>query len=520
MADMLVIPVLGGEPFMEKPPLYYWTAAGFMRLLARWMGEPDAARMASGFFMLITCWAVAAATRVWWGAVAARYAPLLVLACLGALTQTHMMMPDVPLLTGFALSAWGFARVLAQPNLGGLLIGLGTGVAFLSKGIIGPAVIALTCLLLPACFAQWRSTAYVRGLAIAVVVAAPLLTIWPTRLYDQSPEQFKIWFWENNFGRFFGFGAVRTGTEHPSGFWTQTLPWFTFPALPLAAHVLWRERRQVMTHPGVQYALIAFAVTLAMLITSQSVRAIYALPLLVPLAILAAPSVFSINARLDWFWAANSVMVFGALAGLLWLVWGIMMISDAPPPWHWLLRVLPADFEPEFDAPIAFAAVVVTIGALLALRHFARLPGRGLTTWFIGLTLVWSLLSTLWMPWLDYGKSYRLVFEDIPWPATTNCIASLGLGESERAMLDYVAGRTTVRLEIQPGADCNLLLFQGYVPIGNQIVDQTKWEKIWEGARPGDDWQRFWLFRARHADGHESKANAPASTAGSWRRGV
>ena len=246
-----LIPIVGGEPFMEKPPLYYWTAGGFMRLLSGWMGEPDAARMASGFFMLVTCWSVAAATRVWWGARAGRYAPLLVLACLGTLTQTHMMMPDVPLLTGFALSAWGYSKILQRPTAGGILLGIGVGVSFLSKGILGPAVIGLTGVALPACFAQWRQGGYLRGLMVALTTALPFLIIWPTLLYVRAPTLFHVWIWDNNFGRFFGFSAVHHGTEHPPGFWWQTLPWFTFPALPLAAFALWRQRHVALCAGGI-----------------------------------------------------------------------------------------------------------------------------------------------------------------------------------------------------------------------------------------------------------------------------
>ena len=494
-----LIPTVGGEPFMEKPPLYYWVAAGCMRLLSGWMDEPDAARMASGLFMLITCWAVAAATRDWWGRGVGRYAPLLVLACLGTLTQTHMMMPDVPLLTGFALSAWGFSRLLQQPMTGGILLGLGTGISFLSKGILGPAVIGLTGVLLPVCFAQWRRMNYFRGLLVAFLTALPFLVIWPGLLFLRAPTLFHVWFWDNNFGRFFGFSEVHTGTEHQPGFWWQTLPWFTFPALPLAALVLWSRRREIVAHAGMQYALIAFAVPMLVLITSESVRAIYALPLLVPLAIMAAPSVLLINARFDRFWAGSSIALFGVMAAVIWSIWGIMMRTDAPPIWRWLLRVLPGDFEPDFEPWTLTVAVLVTVGACIALWQFSKLPGRGLTAWLTGLTLTWALLSSLLMPWLDYGKSYRTVFEEIPWPAGVNCVESIGLGESERAMLHYVAGRVTARLEVLPSAQCNTLLMQGYVPIGNGVVDPDRWEKIWEGARPGDTWQRFWLFRERRS---------------------
>jgi hypothetical protein len=100
------------------------------------------------------------------------------------------------------------------------------------------------------------------------------------------------------------------------------------------------------------------------------------------------------------------------------------------------------------------------------------------------------------MPWLDYAKSYRSVFDAMPVPDGTNCISSLGLGESERAMLDYYAGHVTIRQEVRPAeaARCDTFLIQGYAPIGTENIDLRGWEKIWEGARPGDTWQRFWMF--------------------------
>ncbi|MEB0134725.1 glycosyltransferase family 39 protein [Actimicrobium sp. CCC2.4] len=494
-----LIPTIAGEPFMEKPPLYYWVAGACVYIFGGWMDQPDAARMASGLFMAITAWSIAAATRAWWGSGSGRYAPLLLLGCLGTLTQTHMMMPDVPLLAGFALSAWGFSRVLTTMRAGGLLLGVGVGISFLSKGVIGPAVIGITALMLPVCFAEWRTWPYFRGLIIALATSLPMLLVWPFLLYLRSPAMFMVWFWENNFGRFFGFSVVHMGTEHPKGFWLQTLPWFAFPSLPLALYALWRQRQIALIHPAMQYGLVATLVMMLVLSVSESVRAVYALPLLVPLSILAAPSVSFVPHLLERLWVKSSQWLFALLAGVIWLGWVIMMMTGAPPSWPWLLRVLPADFIPEFDLPTFALALSLTGAAWYAQRLFARHPAKGLTSWLTGLTLTWALLTTLWMPWLDYGKSYQQVFSAIPWPSSTGCVASVGMGESERAMLDYVAHRITIRREILPGATCDVLLMQGYATSGSKEVDPSLWEPIWDGARPGDDWQHFWLFRARQS---------------------
>jgi len=43
-----VVPTLAGEPFIEKPPLFFVTAALFAKALGRWMPLHDAARLAYG----------------------------------------------------------------------------------------------------------------------------------------------------------------------------------------------------------------------------------------------------------------------------------------------------------------------------------------------------------------------------------------------------------------------------------------------------------------------------------------
>ena len=123
------------------------------------------------------------------------------------------------------------------------------------------------------------------------------------------------------------------------------------------------------------------------------------------------------------------------------------------------------------------------------------LPAWGLTAWVAGLALIWSLLMTLWLPWLDHAKSYRDVFVAMPLPSTTDCVASIGLGEGERAMFYYITGRNTLRREIKPDAVCNVLVVQKEQKLGTPDIDLQKWQEIWQGSRPGITNERFWLYR-------------------------
>lgn len=129
-------------------------------------------------------------------------------------------------------------------------------------------------------------------------------------------------------------------------------------------------------------------VIFVVLATSASVRAVYAFPLLVPLAILASPSVFEIRALPDSIFSYGSKILFWAIASVTWIVWLIMMFTHSPPNWAWLRRVLPPDFLPLFDPWTFILAAALTCAALLASVRFASAPGKGLTSWFTGLTLV------------------------------------------------------------------------------------------------------------------------------------
>jgi len=493
-----VVPMVGGEPFMEKPPLYYWVAALFAKCLAGVLPVHDGARVASGFFTLITCIAVSSTGRLWFGKGEGRYAALVLIASLGVLVQTHSMMPDIPLLSGFAVSAWGFAYILSRPLKGGLLLGVGVGIGFMAKGVLAPAVIGVTAVLLPLCFRAWRTREYVRGVLTAFLASTPWLLIWPIALYLRSPELFIEWFWMNNVGRFLGFSVHLLGAEHIPWFWSKTIPWYTFPALPLALYALWLKRRSMLHEPVMQYCVVSFAVLMLVLGISSSGRCVYGLPLMVPLAIAGSTVATALPKWADDVWVSASLLLFGVLSLAIWGGWIIMMTTGAPPAWPFLLRYLPDSFAPTFDADDCVLAGVISAGAIWVLVKLWRAPARGLITWVVGITLIWSLLMTLWLPWLDFSKTYRDVFTSMPLPKQMKCIATIGLGESERAMLRYFTGHFPVRREIHPTADCDVLLIQGYWQSGVDRIDLKGWDPIWQGARPGDTNQKFWLYVAEH----------------------
>jgi len=101
----------------------------------------------------------------------------------------------------------------------------------------------------------------------------------------------------------------------------------------------------------------------------------------------------------------------------------------------------------------------------------------------------------LWLPWIDHGKSYRPVALALRahLPGQPGCIASRGLGEAQRAVLDYHAGIVTQRVGRHTRHDCALLLVQDNARLP-ETSPGASWKKVWEGNRAGDRTEKLRLY--------------------------
>ena len=334
-----------------------------------------------------------------------------------------------------------------------------------------------------------------RMLVFPIVLPLPWLRLGPIARYLRSPELFHVWFWLNNVGRFLGFSVPQLGADNSAWFWPKTLPWFAFPVLPLAIISLWQQRHRFLHSEPLQYGLIAFAVYGLVMQVSASARTAYGLPMLVSLAILATPAVNNLPARLNLFTDYFARILFTPLAIVSWYVWGMMVFTGKPPAWHVLERGLPMDFVmPVHPFGIAIATAA-TLAYLASWRWLPRLRSRAVVSLAMSITLFWILFATLWMPWVDNAKGYRSVYVSMQphLPAQYRCIASQGLGESTRPMLEYYLGILTERRELHPEADCDVLLIDGWAQQQPQNM-AANWQLVWNGARPGDNEERFWLY--------------------------
>lgn len=484
------IPTLGGSPFMEKPPLYFWTAAVFSRLLAGWLPFDQAARFATLLYSLVTLLATWAAARELYGRRLARLAPLALAACLGLVYREHELLTDSGLLAGFALAAWGMALAWRRPVAGGVALGFGTGVGFLCKGLLAPGVLGIAFLLLPWLAPAYRRRGWWLTAGVAFLIALPLLAIWPWEVYRRSPSLFRDWLWVNNFGRF--LHGDNMGGEYDPYYYLKALPLLALPALPLAAHAVWQQRKRWRS-PPIALPLLLAVVLYAVLQLSHAVSDVYVLPLFLPLAWLAALGVSELPAGWARVFNLTAWLLFGVLAALLWWGWTVWLSGAPPSVLASLHRLLPRGVM-RFETPALAVALLYTLAWLL-LPLAAKPPAeRALIRWVGGLSLVWCLAMTLWLPALNSSKSYRRLMEQIAavMPRPHQCVASYGVGDSERALLDYEADVPTQPF-YAPSAlpKCDLLLVQ---TAGRRTPPFSGWVALWHGERPEDGGEHFWLL--------------------------
>jgi len=478
-----VVPAVAGVPFLEKPPLYYLGASAFVAVLSPPLAPHDAARLANVFWMLVVLITLGLAAREVSGERAAWTAPLVLLGCVIVVVPAHKLLTDIGLLAGISAGLYGLSISRRRPGWGGFWTGTGMGIGFLSKGLLAPGVLGILAAALPVLFRPWRTRDYARALAVSLPAALPWLVIWPLALFLRSRDSFIEWFWVQNLSRYLGYAYI--GERHSPLSFIVTLLWLAWPALPLAAWAVWRTRAEWRSHPVWQLPLAAAVLITAVLAFSAAKRPLYTLPLLPPLCIMAAAGAEMVPQRIRSVIHGGSAALFGLLGLVLWAGW-ILQVNGA----GLFTRFLPANtvhYLP-VDGRLLTGALICTLGWILLLAAVRREEALLPFSWTAGIALVWGLVMTLWIPWLEAQGSYRDVFSAVRerLPAQYACVASYGLGESERAMLEYFAGVRPKPLETFPTAPCDLLMI-GTGDGTTAPASEPDWKLLWQGTRPRDE---------------------------------
>jgi len=488
-----VVTMLAGEPYMEKPPLIYLTAALFGVLFSPVLPLHDAARLVTGAFMGLTFLFIALSAKELYGGNKSWMATLMLLGCGGLLMRGHQLISDVALLAGLAMGLYALALSARRPLIAGFWLGTGLGLMFFSTGLVEPLMLLATMVLLPIVSPHWRTRAYLLTVLVALVMLLPWALIWPSALYSRSPELFAQWFWTENVLRLKGLFSFSNEKEY--FYYLNVLPWFAWPALPFAMWTLWTEGWAGLRKPGILLPLVAFAAFFAFLSLIGEGRDVLGLPLLLPLSLLAAACFETLRrgATNAYYWFAIMLFTFFILVG--WFYWMAIDFGVPARLGRHMMKMQP-EFQAHTHPLVILLAFAFTAAWFVLLFNVKRSAERPVIIWAAGLTIVWTLVALLLVNYIDTGKSYRSMVAKLSQaiPDGHRCIYSQSLGESQRAMLHYFASIITVRLEKSgPRPDCDLLITQDNWKDPGQAGGP--WEMIWEGRRPGDKQERYRLYR-------------------------
>jgi 4-amino-4-deoxy-L-arabinose transferase-like glycosyltransferase len=475
-----LVPRIAGDPWLVSPPLYHWVAALCGKLLGWLLPWHDAARLASVLFGAAFLAILSRMAGQLLGASAALAAPLLAIGTLGLLVPLHEAQPAIVAMTGSIIALWGLSTWRQAPLRGGAIFGAGLGIGFLGAGL-DSVVISLAAGLILALHPAWR----IRGSLLAWLAAASLALLlilpWPWLLQQQAPSLFEVW-WNAELASL----GLRGGFSRNH---LELLAWASWPVLPLALWSLWLERRHLLK-PQTVLPLAATLIALLAFIADVP-RPTALMPALVPLTLLAAAGASRLRRgaanAFDWF----GMMTFTLVAALIWLG-GIAMLTGEPARVAKNFSKPAPGFVAEASAIAILLAIAATVCWIAVMLRTPRSPWRAAARWSVGLTTIWVLLMALWLPWIDYGKTYRSASADLreTLGAHPGCIARRGLGLAQRASLDYFNGIRTVGSS--RAKDCRYLIAQA---TPRTEKDLPGWTLVRETSRPGDKSERLRLYR-------------------------
>lgn len=261
--------------------------------------------------------------------------------------------------------------------------------------------------------------------------------------------------------------------------WARLQVWFTWPAWPLVLWTLWRWRRQLLS-PHVALPLWAALVSVVnSAINPDFDRSLLlALPAMAALAAFALPTLGrSVSALIDWF----TLIFFSGCALVIWVIWFAMQTGVPAKPAANVAKLAPG-FVPEFSWLLLLPALFATVawGWLVSWRvgRHRRAIWKSLVLPAAGATLCWLLLMTLWLPLLDYGRSYGPMARRIATlvPPQSPCVLADGLGQAQIAALQFQGGLSLVRSGGGAGDECRLMVVNPETqPTLDQRVHLVEW---------------------------------------------
>jgi len=446
-------------------PFYEQLTAGFVALLSPWLPMLDAARLVNGVLMLGAFLCTGLAARALWGPGYGAPAALALLGCLGLMLRAHALLPEAALLMGYALFFLGLAETRRRPGLATLILILAMIVLAGSRAgldLLGALGVGLGALLSP----EWRRPVTRRALLSGLTVGALIgLGLWFFRYQGGSGATA----WQAL--------APFLAPTRPTDDILNDLSWFAWPVWPLALWALWHEHRRWTRVDSLHPLLAGLAILAIMAHWPGYSRESGLLPLLIPLALLAAFGLASLKRG-----AAQAMYWFGVLTFLFFAFTFWAYFSAIELGWPLQAAAHMAKLTPNYvNGSVAMGAValaaIATLLWLVAIPLFPKAKVRPVLVWATGMVLTWVLMMSLFRPWADAGWGYKPLVEDLARHLPEGACLASDARPDILIMLDYYRpGRHP------EGQDCAYWLVSG-----PETITAPEWqpgELVWTGSRP------------------------------------
>jgi 4-amino-4-deoxy-L-arabinose transferase-like glycosyltransferase len=502
--NVLVL-TLGGEVFLEHPPLYYWLISVAFRVF----GVSDgAARLPSAIAGCLTLLLAFDLTRRLASAGSGLLTVLVLTTMWGFFRHAHRCMVD-PLLSLFImLGYWAFALAMFGENSRNdnrsflptwaliLVLYLAGALAFLTKGPIGVILLGSPLALAIIFWRRWdflRSWAHLPGILILITGCL----IWPLLLYLYEGEAlFKEFVVHNILYRIIPDPEHYTG-GHEKPFWyylpkllKQIGPWL----LTLPAAYFWVFRDKMPAHwnrSGLRFISIIFPLGLLLLSIPGTKREVYLMPLLAPLAMFIATWASAIAAQETPARIARiTATVFGTVSAILPALIALIIRVLA------LLLTPLGLLRPRADHKHCLASLPGLLRnrstAAFSFANSCRTSPRAIPV-FAGVIFTIALMINLFAwPVLGSGRFLRPITVDL---ATLDALPPRLVGyklhEEMRGALPFYTGLIVRNLQspeevsryVQENPS-GLLLLGKYSrsPLSDDLADTLREIKVWEMA--------------------------------------
>ncbi|MFC5522336.1 hypothetical protein [Polaromonas jejuensis] len=334
---------------------------------------------------------------------------------------------------------------------------------------------------------SWHWVLLIAGITLLVSLLAYALDLWRWRIQLPGADGQSAWNDWRSLGRL--------------------LAWFTWPAWPLALWTLWRWRRQLASrHVALPLWFAGMSIAATLTTASSDRSLLLSLPPLAALAAFALPTLKrSVASLIDWF----TLLFFTGCGIIIWVVWIAMQTGVPRQPAANVARLAPG-FEPSFSWLAFVAAVAATVAWTWLVKWRAGAQRAAIWKSLVlpagGATLCWLLLMTLWMPLLDYARSYAPTSRQVASLVDkTACVAIYGVGSPQAAALQY-HGHLDLR-QATAQASCPYLIVDVQAQSTlSQVVNLPDWAFLATVRRPTDKNENLLLYKRVSIDSPDKAA--------------